>query len=229
MGIAFLPIDIDVQLPNEQKLIDYLEEHKMVKNNREGHSHWWDTIPVLMRGQPGMDYNMANTTELIANRYNAGMGTPNYVNDIDKVFPEIPYMLEQLPFKEMTVVAMLCQNEAVDYHTDGLKEDNDLDPTETAYSLEPRRYNILLTKHDYQDCFFVSNKIGGEKVYPKITRERPCHVISDRFYAHGAEYRGPGKIMLAVIGGILDRPKHLKMIEQNLEKYRNLAVIYPDL
>ena len=24
MGIAFLPIDIDVQLPDEQKLLDYL-------------------------------------------------------------------------------------------------------------------------------------------------------------------------------------------------------------
>jgi len=35
MGIAFLPIDIDVQLPVEQKLLDYLAENKMVKNNKE--------------------------------------------------------------------------------------------------------------------------------------------------------------------------------------------------
>lgn len=228
MGIAFLPIDIDVQLPDEKKLLDYLSEFKMKKNNREGHSHWWDTVPVLMRGTPGLEYNMANTTELIANRYNAGLGTPNYVNDIDKVFPEIPYMLNQLPFKELTVVAMLCQNEPVDYHTDGLAIDNDLDPTEVSYELEPKRYNILLTKHDYKDCFFVSDKIGGTKVYPNIPRERPCHVISDRYYAHGADYRGEGKIMLAVIGGILDRPKHYEMIRRNLEKYRSEAVIYPD-
>ena len=227
MGIAFLPIDIVVQLPDEQKLLDYLNNFKMIKNNREGHSHWWDVIPVLMRGEKGLEYNMANSTELIANRYNANMGTPNYINDIDKVFPEIPYMLNQLPFKELTVVAMLCQNEAVDYHTDGLPNDIDLDPTEVSEELEPKRYNILLTKHDYKDCFFVSNKTGGTKIYPSISKERPCHVISDRKYAHGAEYRGPDKIMLAVIGGILDRPRHFEMIQKNLKKYPNEAVIYP--
>lgn len=229
MGIAFLPIGIDVQLPDEQKLIDFCNEHKIVPSKTDSHSWWWNVTPVCLRGTPGTVYDMHNTAELMANRYNAGVGTPHYVNDIDKVFPEIPYMLEQLPFKEFTVVTILEQKESVDYHTDGYNEDKDFaDPTELAFELEPKRYNILLNKHEYKDCFFVSDKIGGEKVYPNITKERPCHVIADRYYAHGADYRGPNKLMLAVIGGILDRPRHYEMIRKNLEQYRSDAVIYKD-
>jgi hypothetical protein len=147
------------------------------------------------------------------------------VNNIDKEFPEIPYMLAQLPFKELTVVVMLEQKEQVDYHTDGYNNDYIFnDPSELAFELEPKRYNILLTKHDYQECFFIADQPGGKKVYPDITKERPCHVIADRYYAHGANYRGPGKIMIAVIGGILDRDKHLELINKNKQD----AIIFPD-
>jgi hypothetical protein len=222
MGIAFLPIDINVQLPDEQKLHAYCEQHKIVTTKDDSHSWWWNVIPVLVRGPIDTPEQLE---DILANRYNAGVGTPRYVNNIDKEFPEIPYMLEQLPFKELTVVAMLEQKEAVDYHTDGYNNDYLFnDPTELAFELEPKRYNILLTKHSYQNCFFVADKPGGNKVYPAITKERPCHIIADRYYAHGADYRGPGKIMLAVIGGILDREKHLALID----KHKQDAIIFPD-
>jgi hypothetical protein len=222
MGIAFLPVDIDVRLPDENRLHEYCEKHKIVTSTNDSHSWWWNVIPVLVRGAIDTPEQL---NDVLANRYNAGVGTPRYVNNIDKEFPEIPYMLAQLPFKELTVVVMLEQKEQVDYHTDGYNNDYIfIDPSELAFELEPKRYNILLTKHDYQECFFIADQPGGKKVYPDITKERPCHVIADRYYAHGANYRGPGKIMLAVIGGILDRDKHLELINKNKQD----AIIFPD-
>ena len=227
MGLAFLPIEIDVQLPDEQKLLEFCEQYKIVISEQDSHSWWWDVIPVLMRASEDVVYNNPQgLQDLIANRYNAGQGTPRYLNSIDKVFPEIPYMLNQLPFIEMTAVAIMQQKEPVDYHTDANPFDIDLDPTEVAYDLEPKRYNILLNKHDYKDCFFVSNKNGGPKVYPNIPKERPCHVISDRYYAHGADYKGPNKLMLCVTGAILDRPKHIQMIQDNYNKFKKDAVVF---
>jgi len=222
MGIAFLPIDIDVQLPNETRLLEFCNQHKM----SDAYGKYWSTNPVLTRAPADYIYNKDSSTDLVINRYNAGLGTPRYVNNIDKEFPEIPYMLNQLPFKELTMVVILQQLEAVDYHIDGLAGDIILDHSEISLNLEPRRYNILLTKHEYQDCFFVSDKMDGKKIYPRITKENPCHVVTDRIYPHGADYVGPNKLMLAVLGGILDREKHLKLIQQNLEKYREHAVLF---
>jgi hypothetical protein len=222
MGIAFLPIEIDAQLPNEARLLDFCNQNKMP----DDHGHYWNTVPVLTRAPAGYVHNKKSSTNLMNNRYNAGLGVPQYVNNIDKEFPEIPYMLEQLPFKELTLVVIFQQIKTVEYHIDGLSGDIILDPSEVSLDLEPRRYNILLTKHEYRDCFFVSDKIDGNKYYTNITRETPCHVVTDRLYPHGADYRGPNKLMLAVLGGILDREKHLKMIQQNLEKYREQAILF---
>ena len=230
MGLAFLPIKIDVKLPDEQKLLDFCEQHKIAASEDNSHSWWWDVTPVLMRGPEDIVYNNPKgLQDLIANRYNANQGTPQYLNKIDELFPEIPYMLGQLPFKEMTAVAIMQQKGPVDYHIDSNPFDNDLDPSEVSIDLEPKRYNILLNKHEYEDCFFVSHEKGGPKIYPKITREMPCHVICDRSYAHGADYRGPNKLMLCVIGAILDRPRHLALIQENYKNYRDNAVVFGDI
>jgi hypothetical protein len=230
MGLAFLPIEIDVQLPDEQKLLEFCNQHKLVIPKEDNHSWWWNVIPVVMRADREVVYNNPKELQnLIANRYNTNIGTPQYLNDIDKIFPEIPYMLNQLPFIEMTTVVIMQQKEAVDYHIDINDFDSILDHSELAYELEPRRYNILLNKHEYKDCFFVSHEQGGEKVYPLIPKDRPCHVISNGYFAHGADYCGPDKMMLCVIGGILDRPRHLKMIQDNYNKFRNDAIMFGDI
>jgi len=226
MSIAFLPITIDVRLPNEELLLEFCKQYKIRTTAKDGHSSWWDFTPVLMRATEEEVYDANKLKDILANRYNAGLGTPRYLNNIDKLFPEIPYMLEQLPYKELTLVTIMKQMKPVDYHTDTNDFDIHLDPTEVAYELEPKRYNILLNKHEYQDCLFVADQIGGTKIYPRIPKERPCHVIPDRVHAHGADYCGPDKLMLCVIGGILDRELHQTMIQDSLTKYSSEAIIF---
>jgi hypothetical protein len=227
MTIAFLPIDIDVKLPDEEKIIKFCEEFKMAKLNveKDKGSHW-DVVPVLSRISE-QDWNDSlKAKHSINNRYVPNLGEPRYLNNIDKLFPEIPYMLEQLPYKELTIVSLLLQTEYVPHHFDPHYGDVTPDPYEISIENEPHRYNIQLTHHN-KNAFFVSEKHGGEKLYPKITKERPCFAFCERYHWHGSDYIGPNKIQLSVFG-IVDRIKHKDMIIKNLIKYRDEAIILPN-
>ena len=227
MTIAYLPIDINVQLPDEQKLIDFCQETKIpdITDSNVNQIKFWDKVPVIGRLDKDEDwYDIDKMRHALFNRYTPSLGECRYANDIDKVFPEIPYMLNQLPFKELSMVTMLVQREKVDTHIDSQVYDNIVDPTEIAVEMEPRRYNILMTKHHYKS-FFVRETKDSEKIYPTFTSKLPCHAICESHHWHGADWDGPDKIMLCVFG-ILDRPKHLQMIKDNLEKHKDKAIVF---
>ena len=52
MAIAFLPIDIDIRLPDEKKLLEYCDEFKLpkIKDNVDAVVHW-DLVPVIGSGE----------------------------------------------------------------------------------------------------------------------------------------------------------------------------------
>lgn len=227
MTIAYLPIDIDIQLPDEDRLIEFCQQTKIpdITDSNVNQIKFWDKVPVIGRLEKDEDwYDLDKMRHALFNRYTPGLGQCRYANNIDKVFPEIPYMLNQLPFKELSMVTMLVQREPVDTHIDSQVYDNIVDPTEIAIEMEPRRYNILMTKHHYKS-FFVRETKDSEKLYPQFTPELPCHAICESHHWHGADWDGPDKIMLCVFG-ILDRPKHLQMIKDNLEKYKDKAIVF---
>jgi hypothetical protein len=225
MAIAFLPIDIEVALPNESALVDFCQSTKIpdITDTEVNNIEHWDKVPVMGRLDTKQWYNVSEMRHALFNRYTPGLGSCQYANGIDKLFPEIPFMLKQLPFKELSIVTMLVQKQYVPHHTDNQAYDVIIDPSEVSIDIEPRRYNILMTKHDYKS-FFVSKDKDSEKLYPTITKDNPCHAICEQHHWHGADYAGPNKIMLCVFG-ILDRVKHKSMIEYNLEKYRNNGAI----
>lgn len=227
MTIAYLPIDIDVQLPNEQKLIDFCNETKIpdITDSDVNQIKFWDKVPVVGRIDNDQDwYDLDKMRHALFNRYTPGLGNCRYANGIDQLFPEIPYMLNQLPFKELSMVTMLVQRMTVETHIDSQVYDIITDPSEIAIEMEPRRYNILMTKHHYKS-FYVRETQHSEKIYPSITADSPCHAICESHHWHGADYDGPDKIMLCVFG-ILDRPKHLKMIQENLERHKERAIVF---
>lgn len=232
MGIAFMPIEIDVQLPDEQKLIDYAN-HYSIRNKYKKSSDkevfelekFWDQVPVIGRLDSNEWYDQRVLSNAIFNRYNPGVGGPcRYANDIDKQFPEIPYMLDQLPFKELSIVVLFKQHEQVSTHIDLQKWMNIQDESEIAFDLEPRRYNILMTKHHYKSFYICENQ-NSERIFPNIPAHRPCHALCESQHWHGAEYAGPDKIQLAVYG-ILDRPKHREMVRKNLEKFKDEVISF---
>ncbi len=225
MGIAFLPINIEVALPDEQKLQDFFEENQLQEfdDGYEENVIHWDKCPVLGKLQGDEWHDQSKLRHLINYRNNKTGEKQTYYRDIDKIFPEIPFMLNQLPILEFSMVTMLRQRQEVPCHIDSQMTEVNLDLSEVSVEMEPRRYNILLTKHEYKS-FYVSEFEGSEKFYPTLTKERPCHLISEKMHWHGADWDGPGKIMLAILA-VLDRPKHFKMIKDNYELFKDNGVI----
>lgn len=226
MAIAFLPIDIDVRLPDEEKLLAYCEKHKLPKISDSNDTvAYWDLVPVIARMSNDKWYDLEYGRNVLYNRYNPNLGEAVWANNIDVEFPEIPYMLSQLPFSELTMVTMMVQRTYVPHHLDPHLNDNIWDPYEISIMNEPHRYNIQLTQHG-KDAYFVSNN-KTDKVFPKITRELPCFAFCERYHWHGSEYIGPNKIQLSVFG-IVDRVKHHAMIMKNLIKHKDEAIIFED-
>lgn len=225
MTIAYLPIDIDVQLPNEQQIIDFCYEHKIpeLTQTKDNIKHWYK-IPVCGRCESADWYDIEKFKHTLYNRFVPNLYPVKYANEIDRVFPEIPYMLEQLPFKELSFVVMLMQREEVECHTDNQQNDYVVDPSEISIDIEPRRYNIQLTRHGLPS-FYVSKDKDSERFYPSITREQPCFALCEQYHWHGADYVTSDKVMLAVFG-ILDRTKHQQMLADNLAKYKDKAIIF---
>jgi hypothetical protein len=229
MAIAFLPIDIDVRLPNEQVLLEYCNQYSITKDlapEDEWSTSTWHIGPVMARMDSEEWYDPEKALHALHNRYNPNMGECRYANNIDKIMPQIPYMLEQLPFKELTLVSLFLQTKEVGRHYDPHVGDIYSDPTEIGIDMEPHRYNILLTQHG-KPSFYLCDTRESDKVFPTITRERPAFAFCERYHFHGADYIGPGKVLLTVFG-ILDREKHKQMIAKNLEKYRDEAIIFDD-
>lgn len=225
MAIAYLPIDIDVKLPNEEILLKYCEEFKLNKINDNTDSvEFWDVAPVIGRLKSEQWYDTEYVRNVLYNRYNPNMGPCIWANDIDKIMPEIPYMLNQLPFKELTMVVLMLQQTYVPHHFDPHRGDIYIDPSEISIDIEPHRYNIQLTQHG-KNAFFVSDSYNGEKLYAPITKEQPCFAFCERYHWHGSDYVGPNKIQLSVFG-ILDREKHQETIAKNLEKNQSKAIIF---
>lgn len=227
MTIAYLPINIDVRLPDKQVLIDYCTKYAIPKPDvQKDKAEYWNIVPVRSRIS-NEDWNDApKLKSAMHHRYVPNMGPSKYNNDIDKIIPEIPYMLEQLPFKEFTMVTILWQTAYVPAHLDPHYDDIVPDPYEISLDNEPHRYNILLTEHG-KPGFFVQENKHGEKIFPNITAEKPCYAFCERYHWHGSEFIDPHKMQLVVFG-LVDRVRHKDMIIKNLIKNYNDAIILPD-
>jgi hypothetical protein len=223
MAIAFLPIEIDAKLPDEAHIIDYCHQNCL---NIPNFASRWKFTPILSRLTDDEWTDLSKIEYESNHRYNVRDGEIRYANNIDKIFPEIPYMLNQLPFKKITFAAMILQKEYIPYHIDTHPGEVIDDLYEISIDNEPHRYNILLTHHN-KDAFFVSETVDGKKIYPKITKNMPCYAFSERYHFHGSDYIGENKIQI-IIFGIVDRIKHKDTIIKNLIKHYNNAIIFPD-
>lgn len=227
MGIAYLPIDIETNLPSEDKIINYCNRHMALD---KGVSPYWDTFPIFGRLPSNEWYDVDKLLGLIRTKtiYTGNPGS--YLNDFDKEFPEIVSIIDQLPFKELAYAILFRQTSLVEPHIDR-SEDEQYDLTiieegqdVRALELEPKRYNILLTKHNYKS-FYISEQIDSTRIYPVIPKNRSCIAFANDQHYHGADYVGEDKVML-FLSGSLDKEKHLALIKRSLEKYKSEAIIF---
>jgi len=222
--IAFLPLDLDYDLPDENEIIDYCYKNHIPSEVTRPSGPCWLITPVCGRFNPSEWYSKESFDNNWFNRY-VPNGLPlQFDRNIDETFPKIKYMLDQLPYRELTMATLFLQDREVGCHIDWFEKDNDTDPDERSIENEPRRFNIQLTNHHYKSTYVAPSE-NGDKVYGKITKETPGYCISELYNWHGAHLIGKDKVTLFTTG-LIDKKKRDDLINRSLEKFKDDAVIF---
>jgi hypothetical protein len=228
MTIACLPIEIDVSLPDEQQILDYVEQYEIPSTLHLDGPRFdcWRVAPV--GGQmPSDDWqDPYKIQQLICNRLTPNYGEFRWANNFDVLFPEVVSMISQIPIIDPLVILMQQLKDST-AHFDTQPQDNILNINDIALTTEPRRYNIQLTKFG-KTSFFVAKTKTSEKIYYNhITPKFPAYCFPEQHYYHGADYIGPGKVSLCILGRP-DPQRHAAMIKHNIEKHKDKAIIFED-
>lgn len=220
-NIAYLPIDIEVDLPNESEILEHFHAIGAISDHMPCASGLWKTYPIFGRMLRD-EWNDVDIYQYHKKHSSVLMeSVGQYYDNFDTKFPQIASVIDQLPYKQLSLVMALEQTSDVPIHKD--REDFEIVDDDTKL-LDPKRYNILLTKHEYKS-FFLSENDNGDKIYPKIDKGNPVFCLSHDKYYHGATMAGPGKVMVA-IGGIIDVEKHNSLLEQSFNKFEDQSIIF---
>lgn len=211
MTLAYLPIDIEVAWPDEDKLLSWFENHKLLDTDYWEYTqnrHIWAMISTCKQPTDWRRYD----ADMWANRREEGENDGILFHPgFEEEFPSIANCIRQLPFKQLTVSGMLYQLGEIHEHQDTF------DPRTPT---EPRRYTIYLTDPRY-NTFYVSKAPDGIKRFPKLVT--PCFVFNNTDCQHGAIETSRPKIILTT-AGIIDNEKHEELLKRSLEKYSDMAI-----
>lgn len=210
--LIYLPIDIDVEWPDETMLVDWFHNHKLLDEDYweyTSNRHTWAMTSTCKQPKDWRRYD----PEMWSNRREEGDNEGVLLHPgLQEAFPSIANCIQQLPFKQLSVSGMLYQMGEIPLHKDTYDIHN---PT------EPRRYTIYLTNPKYNTFYFSKTESGEEKIYPNITS--PCFVFNNNDVWHGAASTNRPKIILTT-AGIIDNEKHEALLKRSLEKYKDYAL-----
>jgi hypothetical protein len=210
--LIYLPIDIDVEWPDEAVLIDWFHKHKLkdtdyweYKSNR----HTWAMTSTCKEPKDWHRYDK----DIWDNRRKEGENHGVVLHPgFTEIFPSLANCLKQLPFKQLTVSGMLYQMGEIPPHRDA---------HDTRNPTEPRRYTIYLTHPKHNTFYFSRDESGSKKIYPNLIT--PCFAFNNTDVYHGAEATNRPKIILTM-AGILDNTAHEHLLEKSLKKYKDYAL-----
>lgn len=211
-NLIYLPIDLDVDWPDEATLVDWFHQHKLLdtdyweyKSNR----HTWAMTSTCKEPKGWRRYD----NEMWQNRRAKGINQGVFLHPgLEEAFPSIANCIRALPFKQLTVSGMLYQMGEIPPHKDA----EDLrKPT------EPRRYTIYLTDPKYNTFYFSTDEHGDNKMYPNLVT--PCFAFNNTDVYHGALATKRPKIILTM-AGIIDNDKHKKLLDRSLKRYKEYAL-----
>ncbi len=213
MILTYLPIDIEIGDIDEQKLLQWFHDHKLLDTNYweyKENRHTWAMISTCTQPKDWRRYD----DEMWKNRRTAGANDGILFHPgFEEEFPTVANCIRQLPFKQLTVSGMLYQMGEIPVHQDA---------NDPHCPTEPRRYIIYLTDPKF-NTFYFSKEKGSEKIYPTIDNNYRCFAFNNGDVWHGASPTNREKIILTM-AGIIDNEKHEALIKRSLEKFSNKAL-----
>lgn len=210
--LAYLPIDIDVEWPDETLLLDWFENHKLLDTDYWEYTqnrHTWAMVSACQQPQDWRRFD----PDMWDNRRNEGANEGILFHPgFEETFPSIANCIRQLPFKQLSVSGMLYQMGEIGLHQD---------TQDPAMPTEPRRYTIYLTDPAYNTFYFTKDQTSGIMRFPRLVT--PCFAFNNTDHWHGAIPTSRPKIILTT-AGIIDNEKHQALLERSMAKYKDYAL-----
>lgn len=133
--------------------------------------------------------------------------------------PELCDFIDQLPFKTMRQCAFVQPPDITPPHYD-----EPIYMTPHLRESAPSQYRIRwsnVTNTD-NEIFYMSKDSGSTKIYPVLPEETNTYVYDGSVWEHGTD-RGfkMNERALIVMSGILDIPKHHKLLDKSMKKYKD--------
>jgi hypothetical protein len=219
--ILYTPLDIELVLPNEQKIIDWVVDHRIKDTDYNQYQINWNIHCPVVSCFPIEDWTSSDSiVELDKHIHKLhNTGKRYWHPGFKETFPEIAAAIEAMPFEELTVAIIQTQIGYIEPHKD------DLDDRASTIE-EPRRFFIHLTNPTESSLFLCKEK-EGERVYPKLNPSWPCYAFNNDTVHHGAEKKDRVRLIINT-AGIIDPVKHKELIDRSIKKFKD-EVLYVDL
>ncbi len=212
--LIYVPVDIEVDLPSEEDLLEYHNAHHVVNTDYEDFVDGrhifticatryklddWRVWPTSIQDNKEEWKTESNDYELM---WNEGF---------KEKFPGLVDLILSLPFKQIAGAAFLYQTGSYRPHYDS---------PDHNFPMEPRRYNILLTSPE-RNTFYMGD--NDKKYYPVVDPKYPCFAFNNTDITHGTEQPTGLKIVMGIMG-IIDDEKHEALIKRSVEKFPDKAI-----
>lgn len=212
--IIYTPIDITIDLPDPNKLKEYVLANHLT-NLKETTGYESIICPIASNGSI-TDWKDASQIFKDENDFSNDL---TYAPGILDQFPMFKTIMDSLPFKK-GIAAVL------NLHTTVLSEHQDI-IIDSSNPESPERYNVLLTPHYGQDSFFIAKSKYNSRIYPTMLQEYPVYAFNNKDIYHGADPVLENRIIM-VCGGLIDHKKHQELIKRSVEKFKEYVIQYKD-
>ena len=212
MTILYTPIDIEFDMPKEQDIIDWFEEHKILDTDYWEYTQNRHTWCLVVSRQPHEDWRRYKVWQSWTNNRTA-IDNPGlfFHPGFAEQFPGLANAISQLPFSQIGGGGFIKQMSEIPAHQD----------TDTGFDVtEPKRYLIYVTNPTH-NTFYLEHQ--GKKYYPEIDNKYRCFAFNNNDVLHGAESPSATKILLSVTG-IIDNTQHTKLINRSMLKFKDKVI-----
>jgi hypothetical protein len=216
--ILFTPLDIPIDLPNEQEIYNWAEANTFRETNyKQFELGWFTHSPVACCIPVGdwRDVRVLYEVEDVLKNKQVNNPETYFHPEFAKLFPGLVEAIKLLPFKELTGASVKIQRGPSFPHRD------DLHTVEETGVSEPKRITMSLTDVNYSTLYLEKD---GVKIHPKIPQGYPCYAFNNRDVLHAADY-DPNRIRIILdTAGMLDVDKHNELLRNSIKKFKDYVI-----
>jgi len=218
MTILFTPLDIPINLPDEQEIYDWAEANTFRQTEYKQYELGWFThspVACCMLPDDWRDVKELYKVEDYLKNQVVGNADTFFHPEFAQLFPQLVEAIKALPFKELTGASVKIQRGPSFPHQD------DLHTIEGDGLIEPKRITMSLTDVGHSMLYLEKN---GQKYYPKIPFGYPCYAFNNADVMHAADY-DPTRIRIILdTAGMLDIEKHQELIKRSISKFKDYVI-----